>query len=238
MNKKTFSRHIKNQEKHWWFQARKKIIDQIISSMKLKKNNTILDFGSGSGVNLDMLKKYGLVDVHEQNKYARTIIKKKHKKIKNLYSTLRIKKKFYDLILLADVIEHVKKPQILLKNLKKFLKKDGYILITVPAYQFLFNKKDEALGHYRRYNRRLLKSELSGFKIENISYFNTFLCLPIMMMTLLNKFLKRNYINEVETTPNSILNKLFYIIFATEKYLIKYFNLPFGISIYILVKNV
>ena len=77
MNKKTFSRHIKNQEKHWWFQARKKIIDQIISSMKLKKNNTILDFGSGSGVNLDMLKKYGLVDVHEQNKYARTIIKKK-----------------------------------------------------------------------------------------------------------------------------------------------------------------
>ena len=126
----------------------------------------------------------------------------------------------------------------MLKNLKKFLKKDGYILITVPAYQFLFNKKDETLGHYRRYNKRLLKSELSGFKIKNISYFNTFLCIPIMMITLLNKFLKRNYINKVETTPNSILNKLFYIIFVTEKYLIKYFNLPFGISIYILVKNV
>ena len=223
MNKKTFSRHIKNQEKHWWFQARKKIIDQIISNIRLKKKKNILDFGAGSGVNLDMLKKYGLVDVHEQNKYARTIIKKKHKKIKNLYSTLRIKKKFYDLILLADVIEHVKKPRI---------------LITVPAYLFLFNKIDEALGHYRRYDKKHLKSELSGFKIENISYFNTFLCIPIMMMTLLNKFLKRNYINEVETTPNSNLNKLFYIIFATEKYLIKYFNLPFGISIYILVKNV
>ena len=183
-----------------------------------------------------MLRKYGLVDIHEQNKYARAAIKKE-KKIKNLYSTLRIKKKFYDLILLADVIEHVEQPKKLLKNLKKFLKKDGYILITVPAYQFLFSRKDEVLGHYRRYNKELLKKELSGFKVENISYFNTFLCIPIIIMTLLNKFLKKDYIKQAETTPNFILNKLCYIIFSSEKYFIKYFNLPFGISIYVLAKN-
>ncbi|MDB9820013.1 class I SAM-dependent methyltransferase [Candidatus Pelagibacter sp.] len=236
MDNKTFSRQIKNQKKHWWFQARKKIIDQIISSINLKKKKNILDFGAGSGVNLDMLRKHGLVDIHEQNKYARAVIKKE-RKIKNLYSTLKIKKNFYDLILLADVIEHVKQPKELLKDLKKFLKKDGHILITVPAYQFLFSKKDKVLGHYRRYNKELLKTELSGFKVENISYFNTFLCIPIIIMTMLNKFLKRDYIKQVETTPNFILNKLCYIIFASEKYFIKYFNLPFGISIYVLAKN-
>ena len=236
MDNKTFSRQIKNQKKHWWFQARKKIIDQIISSINLKKRNNILDFGAVSGVNLDMLSKYGLVDIHEKNKYARAIIKKE-KKIKNLYSKLKIKKKYYELILLSDVIEHVKQPKVLLKDLKKFLKKDGHILITVPAYQFLFSKKDKVLGHYRRYNKELLKTELSGFKVENISYFNTFLCIPIIIMTMLNKFLKRDYIKQVETTPNFILNKLCYIIFASEKYFIKYFNLPFGISIYVLAKN-
>jgi len=236
MDNKTFSRQIKNQKKHWWFQARKKIIDQIISSINFKKKKNILDFGSGSGVNLDMLRKHGLVDIHEQNKYARAVIKKE-RKIKNLYSTLKIKKNFYDLILLADVIEHVKQPKELLKDLKKFLKKDGHILITVPAYQFLFSKKDKVLGHYRRYNKELLKTELSGFKVENISYFNTFLCIPIIIMTMLNKFLKKDYIKQVETTPNFILNKLCYIIFVSEKYFIKYFNLPFGISIYVLAKN-
>ena len=184
-----------------------------------------------------MLKKHGLVDIHEKNKYARTVIKNKNKKIKNLYSTLKIKKNFYDLILLADVIEHVEQPKKLLKNLKKFLKKDGHILITVPAYHFLFSTKDEILGHYRRYNKKLLKDELNGFKIEKISYFNTLLCAPIMMMTLLNKFLKRDYIKQVETTPNFMLNKLCYFIFSIEKYFIKYFNLPFGISIYVLAKN-
>ena len=237
MDNITFSRQIKNQEKHWWFQARKKIIEQIISDINLKKKINILDFGAGSGVNLDMLRKHGLVDIHEQNKYARTAIKKKQIEIKNLYSTLKIKKNFYDLILMADVIEHVKQPKQLLKNLKKFLKKDGRILVTVPAYQFLFSKKDKVLGHYRRYDKKRLKKELKGFKIENISYFNTFLCIPIVIMTLLNKLLKRDYIEKVETTPNFILNKLCYAIFVTEKYFIKYFNLPFGISIYVLAKN-
>jgi SAM-dependent methyltransferase len=236
MDNKTFYRQIKNQKKHWWFQARKKIIDQIISGINFKKKNNILDFGAGSGVNLDMLRKHGLVDIHEQNKYARTVIKK-NKNIKNLYSTLKIKNDFYDLILMADVIEHVKQPKKLLKDLKKFLKKDGRILITVPAYQFLFSKKDEVLGHHRRYDKKRLKNELKGFKIENISYFNTFLCVPIVIMTLINKFLNRDYIKKVETTPNFIINKLCYIIFSAEKYFIKYFNLPFGISIYILAKK-
>ena len=81
MNNKIFSRQIRNQEKHWWFQARKKLIDQIIYGLNLKKKNNILDFGAGSGVNLDMLEKYGLVDIHEQNKYARSAIKTKHKNI-------------------------------------------------------------------------------------------------------------------------------------------------------------
>ena len=71
MDNITFSRQIKNQKKHWWFQARKKIIDQIISNINLKKNINILDFGSGSGVNLDMLRKHGLVDILLLNEHLR-----------------------------------------------------------------------------------------------------------------------------------------------------------------------
>ena len=132
----------------------------------------------------------------------------------------------------------IERPKILMKNLKKFLKKDGQLLITVPAYQFLFSKKDEVLGHYRRYNMYSLKKELKEFKIVNISYFNTFLSLPIIILTIINKIFNRDYITKVETTPNYILNKILYIIFNSEKFFLKYFNFSFGISIYILVKNV
>ena len=102
----------------------------------------------------------------------------------------------------------------------------------------MYSKKDEKLGHYRRYNKKNLVDELKGFKIKNISYFNTFLFLPIMFITIINKLLKRDYINKVESTPNFLINYLLQIIFSSERHILKYFNLPFGVSIYILVKNV
>ena len=133
MDNNTFLRQIRNQEKHWWFQARKKIIDEIIFEINFKKKINILDFGSGSGVNIDILQKYGEVDIQEKNKIARINIKK-IKRINKIYSSLRVKKNHYHLILVADVLEHVKNPRILLKILKTFLKKDGYIFFLSPLF--------------------------------------------------------------------------------------------------------
>lgn len=237
MDNKIFLRHIKNQRNHWWFQSRKKILEQIIISTGLKKRSNILDYGTGSGVNLDMLCKFGHVDIHEKNKFARTLVKKNNKKIKRVYSTNKIKKNFYDLIVAADVIEHIRKPKPTLNNLKKSLKKNGKILVTVPAYQFLFSKKDQSLGHYRRYTKKTLKKEFKNFKIENISYFNFYLCFPIILLTFFNQLFNIDYINKAETTPNFFVNLLLRFIFSSEKYFIKYLNFPFGISLYILVKN-
>ena len=236
MNNETFLRQIKNQKKHWWFQARKKIIDKIIFGINFKKKINILDFGSGSGINVDILQKYGKVDIHEKNKIARQNIKK-IKRINKIYSSLRIKKNYYHLILVADVLEHVKNPRILLKILKTFLKKGGYILITVPAYQFLFSTKDTTLKHHRRYSRTSLQKTISSFQIVKISYFNKLLFIPIAAIILFNKILNKDYIKEVETTPNYIINKLLYIFFSIERFYLKYLNFPFGLSIYTLIKK-
>lgn len=236
MNNETFLRQINHQNKHWWFQARKKIIFEIIKEIELKKNLKILDFGAGSGVNIEMLSIFGKVDVFEKNKIALNFIKK-NIKINKAFSKLKMKKNYYDLILLADVIEHIKKPKITLALLKTLIKKNGYILITVPAYQFLFSKKDEILRHFRRYDKKSLLKETSAFKIKKVSYFNTLLFPLILIITLCNKFFKIDYIKNVEETPNFLLNKLLYIIFSFESFLLKIFNFPFGISIYVLLKK-
>ena len=236
MDNKIFLRQIKNQKKHWWFQARKKIIEKIISNIGFKKKINILDFGVGSGVNTNILFKYGFVDVQEQNKFARMKIKK-NKRIRKIYSNLKIKKNFYDLILVADVLEHIKQPKYLLKILRNSLKKNGYILFTVPSYQFLYNSKDKSLGHYRRYNQKSLLKIMYEFQIIKISYFNTILFLPIALITLINKIFHRNYIEKAETTPHHIINKILYLSFSFESHLVKYFSFPFGLSIYALVKK-
>ncbi|MDC0167338.1 class I SAM-dependent methyltransferase, partial [Candidatus Pelagibacter sp.] len=170
MKNETFLRQIAHQKKHWWFQARKQIIFYIIKQIKFQKKINILDFGAGSGVNTEMLAHFGYVDVFEKNKVALKNLKQKLR-IKNSYSRFNMKKNYYDLIVLADVIEHIKKPKQALFILKKLLKKNGLILITVPAYQFLYSKKDVSLGHYRRYSKSSLVNEIKNFKIKKVSYF-------------------------------------------------------------------
>ncbi len=64
----------------------------------------------------------------------------------------------FDSILYIDVIEHIEndKEEVLLAT--SFLKDGGYLMILVPAYNFLYNDFDKAIGHFRRYNRQTLKN--------------------------------------------------------------------------------
>ena len=130
MRNSVYKRHINNFSNHWWFQARKKIIEEIIKKKikkKLRKNFCILDFGSGSGINVKMLSKFGFVNIYEPHQETRKYLQTKDSD----------KKKF----------------RVLNKNLNQ----NGHILITVPAYQFLFSSKDMVLKHFRRYRKQEIK---------------------------------------------------------------------------------
>ena len=56
MKNETFERHLTNEKNHWWFKGRREILNSIIK-INFKKRLTILDFGSGSGTNIDILSK-------------------------------------------------------------------------------------------------------------------------------------------------------------------------------------
>ena len=229
MKKEVYKRHINNYSNHWWFQARKKIIETVIKKNILKKNINILDFGSGSGVNVNMLSKYGHVTIYEPHLLTRNYLKKKFNSKKYSVITKYTKKKF-DLILLADVLEHIKNDKKIIQNLNKNLKNRGFILITVPSYKILFSKKDLILGHYRRYSKTEILNLFRNFKTIKLTFFNSILFFPISLIILFFKFLKIDFIDEVEKSPNKIINFIMFKIFTLEIRLINHCNLPFGIS--------
>ena len=167
----------------------------------------------------------------------KNFLKLKYKNRKNIKILSKIKKK-YDLILAADVVEHIKNDKQLIKNFHNFSKKGGYALITVPAFNFLFSNKDVALKHFRRYRKNQLKELLEKyFEIKKISYFNFFLFIPISISILFLKIKKTKFIKFAETTPINFVNFLLKNIFLLEKYFLKFINFPFGISIVALVKK-
>ena len=170
MEKDVYLRHIDNEKTHWWFSARKEIIFSILKKIGLKKNLRVLDFGAGSGTNVIMLSKLGRVDVFETEKTTKSYLKLKFKSKKNIRVVDKLKINHYDLILAADVIEHIRNDRKIINNFSKLLKKGGHILITVPAFNFLFSTKDKALKHYRRYDVRVYKAFKKKFRLKVIIF--------------------------------------------------------------------
>ena len=242
MDPRIYKLHIENEKEHWWYKGRREIISSIISKFVFKNNKLkILDFGAGSGANTIALSHYGEVYVYEKNKNALQLLKKRFEKISNIFVLDTINENiFFDLIVASDVIEHIENDDEIIKFFSKVLKNDGNILITVPAYNFLYTERDKVLGHFRRYNSNMLKKKTNKyFKIIKLSYYNFFLFfLSIVHFVFLKLFKIKSLITSPENTPNLFFNNLFYKIFSSEKFFLKHLNFPFGASIMYLAKKI
>jgi SAM-dependent methyltransferase len=79
----------------------------------------------------------------------------------------------FDTVFALNVVEHIHDDKLALANCNKLLKRNGHVIILVPAYQTLYNSFDKALEHYRRYTTKTLEHAISpSFDIIHKQYFN------------------------------------------------------------------
>jgi 2-polyprenyl-3-methyl-5-hydroxy-6-metoxy-1,4-benzoquinol methylase len=78
----------------------------------------------------------------------------------------------YDVAFLFDVIEHIEPTAPFLQAVIRYLKPGGYLFINVPALELIRSKYDDAVGHYRRYNKPTLRAEVErfGMVVDDIRY--------------------------------------------------------------------
>jgi 2-polyprenyl-3-methyl-5-hydroxy-6-metoxy-1,4-benzoquinol methylase len=97
----------------------------------------------------------------------------------------------FNAILYIDVIEHIEKDKDELARAKSLLADQGYLIVLVPAHPFLYNEFDRAIGHYRRYNKRMLKAAApGGMQLLKIKYLDSL----GLIASIANKyFLKQDY---------------------------------------------
>lgn len=225
----------------WWNRSRKNIIiDTILTNIDNLETKKLLDIGCGSGDFLSSISKY-IPDSIGIEEYEYNHKKYNNIKMCNIFNN-GLEDHSFNIITALDVMEHIEDENKFLNEIKRLLitKYDqlaggGYILITVPAYQFLFAYHDEINHHYRRYNKKRLKEVLlkNGFDIIKISYFNFFLFPPFFIVRMIDKIFN---LKRIEKEKKSIFNGLLYKIFNFEKYLLRKINLPFGSSLIVLCK--
>ena len=120
----------------------------------------------------------------------------------------------------------------------RILKKGGKRLIFVPAFMWLWGVQDDISNHRIRYTRKQIveRLEKAGFKIERATYANWTFFAPILAGRTLMKItgIKPESENNVNI---SALNGIFGKIFSAERFWLKNFNFPFGVSIVVAAKK-
>ena len=137
------------------------------------KSFSVLDFGAGIGTLAEIFYKKTLIkpECFEICQASQKILLEKEFKLQNEF----LNEKKYDLIYSSNVLEHIEQDSKTVADLKKMLKKDGYLIIFVPAFNLLFGEFDFKVGHFRRYNVEMLKKicNQNDLEIEDIKFFDS-----------------------------------------------------------------
>jgi SAM-dependent methyltransferase len=231
------------EDQHWWFRGRRAIAAHIIERLALPADATILEVGSGTGGNLEMLSRFGRLFATELDTEARAFsdrrgIVKAEKGI--LPHQIPFGDRRFDLIAAFDVLEHLDADFETLVALHARLVDQGKLLITVPAFPFLWSAHDESHHHKRRYRLRPLVRlfERAGYRVLLASYCNFWLFPLVAAARLPDRFAGTGRQKRIDLPiPPAPLNDLLEKIFSSERYLHGIVSLPFGVSIVLLAQR-
>lgn len=147
----------------------------ILKKFDIHLKGDILEIGSGIGNFTKLLAKYGNVWASDISNEYLSKIKLEIPEIKGVgiadieRGKYFFKSQKFDSIVCLNVVEHIKNDDQAILNLQRLLKPKGILVLIVPSGANLYGKIDEAIGHFRRYDKVQLEKKLykRGFKIMN-----------------------------------------------------------------------
>jgi SAM-dependent methyltransferase len=230
------------EDEHWWFRGRRRFIDRLVQRfVGTAGEAAFCEVGCGTGGNLAMLSSHAPVDAIEMEAYAREYAQARAvpgvRSVQDgsLPDNLPLEGP-YKAVFALDVIEHLQQDRRALETLGKLLADDGVLVITVPAYQWMWSRHDEINHHVRRYARTQIVEvvEAAGLQVVYSSYFNTLLA-PVAMLA---RSLERVFGGREASSssvglnlPPGWLNRLLSGVFGLEQYLAGRVCIPFGLSV-------
>jgi SAM-dependent methyltransferase len=183
------------EERHWWYRGRRSVLERVIADLELPARARILDAGCGSGRNMVELARRGPVTGVELSETSVSLARAREagEVIEGSVLQMPFDNDSFDLAVCLDVIEHLEADREALAELRRVIAPDGALLVTVPAYQWLWSGHDEINHHHRRYTRRSLQlvAERAGWEQVRTTYFNSLLLPVAILLRVLDRLSRK-----------------------------------------------
>jgi SAM-dependent methyltransferase len=234
MRDTAYLQHYEVEDRHWWFRGRWAVVEAMLSRTPLPAEPKILDAGCGTG---GYLKRYALLGDATGVDPSPDAVRFCHERgfdsvREGGLEHLPFEDGAFDLIAATDVLEHVAAEEQALREMWRVAAPGAVLLLTVPAYMWLWTEEDEHLHHHRRYTRPRLRQavERVGWETRIATYFNSLLLAPIALARRLPNR-QNGEKADLERTP-AILDKPLSLPMRFEARLIRAgVRLPAGVSV-------
>lgn len=228
---------------YWWFRARRELVEHWLRWFVPDRSGPLLDAGCGAGELLAQLTREG-APVFGIDRSA-LAVEYSARRLPGRVAAGDAQQLGFGAATMAgvvclDLLEHLPDDAAALRECFRVLRPGGWLLLTVPAYPFLWSEHDEALDHRRRYMmhglRRLVTG--AGFRLEKYTYQITLLLPVVIGYRFLRSLRPRagGKRTDLVVLPRP-LNGLLLLLCRLEIALGRWLNYPAGVSLAVLARK-
>ena len=235
MKKREFEKIKEFGNDHFWYKHKKQILKYFYSYYFGKSKSSVIDAGCGTGIDADVFEDALGMDIDwnafNENEYKNSTV--------GDINNFPFKSRSFDLLISMDVIQHKNVNNVnVLNEFHRVLNKNGMVFLNIPALPFMYSNHDHAVSTKARFSRTGIKRILNGkFSIEKCLYWNSLL-LPLVIV-------KRKVLDVIVGNPDNSdidyipfpINRIFEFVMNIEMRLSKMGILPFGLSLFIVLRK-
>jgi SAM-dependent methyltransferase len=239
MRQDLYQELYKVEDSHWWHEHKRSVVRQLLKRFAVK--GKVLDIGCGTGKILAELKENGWevigLDGEQEAKFWSNKRRVPVKIINFEKDRLPFGDNTFDAVLILDVLEHLVNESVVVKEIRRVLKKNGVVLVTVPAYPWLFGYWDKILGHHRRYHLDMIEKLLINNKlsVQFISFFFSLVLIPAVLVRIVKQTFhadESHTVSDFQTVPLKLISEPILRLYTfVERLILKKTKLPFGLSL-------
>jgi SAM-dependent methyltransferase len=205
MEEQAYAEMYELEDRHWWFRGRRALIWALLHQTTLPEKPALLDAGCGTGRNLVEFGSLGPATGVDPSVDAVAFCHRRG--LENVrcagLEDLPFDDGQFDLFLACDVLEHIEDDNAALAELRRVAATDAHLVITVPAYQWMWTEHDVQLHHVRRYTAPVIRRRIvdAGWSVERATYFNSILLPVVAAARLVSRGKSRRGHTDLDRTP-------------------------------------